>query len=190
MSKLFLVRHGPTNRKGLIGWTDVPVDLADTDMHQRLDARLPDIPVISSTLIRAVGTADAFLGERPRLPHHKDLREFHFGDWEEKSATDVSETAPELAKNYWSNPGHHAPPGGESWDQGAARMTKAIDDLMEAHGDIIVVAHMGVVLTQIARAARIAPVKALAFKIDNYSVTTLERLDHAYWRVLGINHVY
>ena len=58
------------------------------------------------------------------------------------------------------------------------------------HGDIIVVAHMGVVLTQIARAARIAPVKALAFKIDNYSVTTLERLDHAYWRVLGINHVY
>ena len=37
------------------------------------------------------------------------------------------------------------------------------------------------------RAARMTAKAALAFKIDNLSVTTLEYTD-PHWRVLGVNH--
>ena len=190
MTKLYLVRHGPTNRKGLIGWTDVPVDLSETARLKALNEHLPNLPVVSSDLKRASMTADGFAGQRRRLDHDNNLREFHFGDWEDKSVQEVETAHPELAKNYWSEPGEHAPPNGESWDQGYMRMSNAIDGHLEEQGDIIIVCHMGVILTQIARATKMPAQHALSFKIDNYSVTTLERLKEPYWRVLGVNHIY
>ena len=190
MSRLFLVRHGPTHVKGLIGWTDVDVDLSNTGALKRLTDRLPNCPITSSDLKRATKTADAIADMRLRINPDPQLRELNFGDWEGQTGSEVAKTHPELAKNYWSNPGPHAPPNGESWDVAAARFSDAADRLMASHGDVIIVAHMGVIMTQIARAARIDPHSALAFQIDNLSVTTLERLDETHWRILGINHIY
>ena len=190
MSRFWFVRHGPTHKDGLIGWTDAPADLSDHGAIARLNAHLPQKAlVISSPLIRCTATADALSSGRTRLAHDPDLRELHFGDWEDKTFSQVSKTDPVLSRSYWSNPGEHAPPGGESWNSAAARVGRGVDRLVENHPDtdIIVVAHFGAILTQVQRAARMDAKSALAFKIDNLSVTRIEHLGQA-WRVLGVNH--
>lgn len=173
MTRLWLVRHGPTHAKAFAGWRDIPADLSDTKALARLNAHLPaTAPVISSDLIRASVTADALCQDRLRLPNDPDLREFHFGDWDGLGFAEVSERWPDLSRRYWEEPGHISPPGGESWVTAAARVDAAIDRLTR-HPEVIVVAHFGAILTQFQRAAGISPFEALAQRIDNLSVTCL-----------------
>jgi alpha-ribazole phosphatase len=173
MTRFWLVRHGPTHAKAFAGWRDIPADLSDTAALDRLNAYLPaGAPVISSDLIRATATADALSAHRPRLPHDPDLREFHFGDWDGLGFAEVAERWPDLSRRYWEEPGHVAPPGGESWVAAAARIDRAMDRLPR-HPDIVIVAHFGVILTQIQRAAGLTPTEAVAHQIDNLSVTCL-----------------
>lgn len=191
MTKLWLVRHGPTHRDGLIGWTDAPADLSDTDALARLDAHLPkNALLVSSDLSRTVDTAATLIKGRQLIAPRSDLREFHFGDWENRTFDDISSTDPDLSLNYWSSPGETAPPNGESWDTGYARMSSAVDQLVVDHAgrDIIIVAHFGVILSQVQRATSMPAKSVLAFKIDNLSVTCIEHLNPA-WRVLGVNHL-
>ena len=90
MSRLFLVRHGPTHVKAMVGWTDVKADLTDAAALARLRASLPQKALmVSSDLRRAIDTADALQVRQTRLPHEMGLREMHFGDWEMKTFNDV-----------------------------------------------------------------------------------------------------
>ncbi|MGO4908550.1 histidine phosphatase family protein [Pseudorhodobacter sp. W20_MBD10_FR17] len=184
MTKFHFVRHGPTHAKTLVGWSDLPADLSDTAAIARLSDHLPDAPVISSTLLRATATADAIQGRRPRLPHDADLREIHFGDWELQHFTEVEDQA--RIRRFWEEPGSIAPPNGESWDVVCARVNTAIDRLM-AHDTIIIVAHFGVILTQVQRALGIGGYEAFSHKIDNLSVTDIT-YDGA-WSAGRINHI-
>ena len=185
MTRLWLVRHGPTHAKAFAGWRDIPADLSDTEALSRLNAHLPaNVPVISSDLVRASATADALCQNRPRLPHDPDLREFHFGDWDGLGFAEVSARWPDLSRRYWEEPGHISPPGGESWVAAAARIDAAIDRLAQ-HPEVIVVAHFGAILTQYQRAAGMTPYEALAQGIDNLSVTCLTLDPPA---VLSVNH--
>jgi alpha-ribazole phosphatase len=173
MSRIWLIRHGPTHAKSFVGWTDVPADLSDTVALERLENALPDgVPVISSTLDRAVKTADAIQGARPRLPHDPRLRETHFGDWENLTWSQIQTRDAALARRVFETPGHHAPPGGESWHDFYARVHTGIDAIT---GDAIVVAHMGVILAVLQRALGCTAYEALGHKIDNLSVTQITR---------------
>jgi alpha-ribazole phosphatase len=187
VTRFWWVRHGPTHAKAFAGWRDIPADLSDTAKLARLNAYLPpNAPVISSDLIRATATADALCQVRPRLPHDPDLREFHFGDWDGLGFAEVAERWPDLSRLYWEEPGHIAPPGGESWHQGSARVAQAVTR-MAALPDVIIVAHFGVILTQYQRAAGLTPVAALSQEIDNLSVTCLTFSAGA-WGVDSVNH--
>lgn len=191
MTRLWWVRHGPTHARAFAGWRDIPADLSDTAALARLHAYLPaDAVLVSSDLIRAVATADAVARGRQRLPHEPGLREFHFGDWDGMEFAEVSARWPSLSRQYWEEPGHVAPPNGESWITAEARITAAADALIAAHPgrDIVLVAHFGAILTQLARAAGISPYEALAHKIDNLSVTCLAHMAPG-WRVECINHL-
>jgi len=183
------VRHGPTHAKGLVGWSDLAADLSDHDAIARLQALLPEQAlVVSSDLRRASKTADAIAGNRHRLPHAPQLREFNFGAWEEKTFAQVAKTDPDLSRAFWTTPGEVSPPDGESWNQTAARVGRFVDQLNRQHAgaDIVAVAHVGVILTQLQRAGKMAATSALSFKIDNLSVTRLQYLDPD-WRILGVN---
>ena len=92
---------------------------------------------------------------------------------------------------YWDAPGDVAPPGGESWNVVAARVNDAVDRLLTDHagGDVIVVAHFGVILTQVQRALGIGARDAFGHRIDNLSVTELH-LGATGWREARINHVF
>lgn len=186
MSRFWMVRHGPTHAKSMVGWSDIPADLSDHAALSRLQAYLPDAPVISSDLVRATATADAVQGTRQRLPHHRDLREIHFGDWELRNFAEVEAESPELIRAYWEQPGDIRPPGGESWHEVQARVNNAIDSLIGTAPDIIVVCHFGVILTQVQRALGISAYDAFANRIDNLSVTDVE-FDNS-WHVGAINY--
>lgn len=186
MTRLWLVRHGPTHAKSMVGWSDIPADLSDTAAISRLRDYLPDAPVVSSDLIRATATADALV-RAARLPHDPALREINFGAWELRTFPEVEAEDPTTIRAYWETPGHIAPPGGESWNAVRRRVDDAIDGYLTAgHENLIVVAHFGMILTQVQRALGIGAYAAFGHKIDNLSVTDL-RYDGG-WTVGRINH--
>lgn len=193
MSRVFWVRHGPTHAKTMVGWSDIPADLSDTAQLARLDAHLPENTiVISSDLIRASATADAIMGTRTRLPHDPDLREINFGDWELQRFNDIEDTA--HIRAYWETPGDIAPPNGESWHTVAARVDGAVARLLRAHPDrdFVIVAHFGVILTQLQQALRLSAYDAFGHKIDNLSVTELHYTKingKIEWRAEIFNHL-
>ena len=190
MTRFFWVRHGPTHSRALIGRTDLPADLTDRAALDRLSSFLPaSALVVSSDLIRAVATADALQSDRPRLPHDPQLREFDFGDWEGLPAAEVAIRWPEESRAYWERPGDSAPPGGESWNAAAARVTSAATRLADTHPgrDIVAVVHFGVILTQLQRARGCSAYDVLAQRIEPLSVTCLS-LTAQGWTVAEINH--
>jgi broad specificity phosphatase PhoE len=187
MTRLWLVRHGPTHAKAMVGWSDIPADLSDEAALTRLRRYLPDAPVVSSDLSRAVTTADA-LQRTARLPHDPALREINFGAWEMRTFTEVEAEDPQRIRAYWDTPGEVAPPDGESWDTVRKRVSDAIDRyLTQAFPDLIVVAHFGAILTQLQRAKSISGFEAFGHRIDNLSVTQLG-YDGRHWTVGAINH--
>ncbi len=185
MTRLWLVRHGPTHAKSMVGWSDLPADLSDTAAIARLRDYLPDAPVVSSDLSRATATADA-LAPQHRLPHNPALREIHFGAWELRKFSEVEAEDPDTIRAFWEQPGLIAPPGGESWNMVRARVDDAIDSYL-THDNLIVVAHFGAILTQVQRALGIDAYAAFSHKIDNLSVTDLCN-DQGQWQVGRINH--
>lgn len=170
MTRLWLVRHGPTHLRRMVGHADPPADLSDLAALARLSAALPRAPVVSSDLLRAAATADAIAGDRPRLPHERDLREFDYGDWDGRPFHEIDSPA---LRAYFDDPGDRRAPNGESWNDVDRRVTAALARLA-AGPDLIVVAHMGVILTQWARATGQPPFRALAQKIDNLSLTRID----------------
>ena len=190
MTRFWLVRHGPTHQKTLTGWRDVPADLSDTAAVDRLARHLPDDAVIvSSDLKRARMTAEAIAAGRTMLPPRQTLREFDFGDWDGVHHADVSARHPELSRRFWEDPGDPAPPGGESWHMVTRRVAASLRDLAatQAADKVIVVGHMGMIMTTIALCGGGA-YAAMGHRIDPLSVTDVT-YGRQGWQLGRINHL-
>ena len=187
MTRFHLVRHGPTHAKTMLGWTDLPADLSDQGALDRLNAHLPDAPVVSSDLGRAIATADVLTGPRPRLPHDPALREIHFGLWEGQSFAAAEAENPTLIRAFWETPGPVAAPGGESWDDLTHRVWAALDRF-HTHPDLIIVAHFGSILAGLQRGLQVSATQVFAHKIDNLSVTQIN-FDAGVWSTGRVNHI-
>ena len=173
MTTWWWVRHGPTHRKEMVGWTDAPADLSDSAHLDWLRQTLPDnAPIVSSDLSRAIETADVIQGSRTRLGHSHALREIHFGDWEGKHFDDINQTSDSHIRRFWEEPGDIKAPNGEGWHDLAARVSDFVDAQPQV-ADIIAVAHMGTILTQVQRALSLSNYDTLSHRIDNLSVTKL-----------------
>ncbi len=80
MTRFFLMRHGPTHAKSMVGWSDLPADLSDHAALARIEAYLPkDAIVVSSDLSRAIETAAAMQGRGQRVEHDLGRREWIWG---------------------------------------------------------------------------------------------------------------
>ncbi len=184
MTRWWWVRHGPTHARTMVGWTDLPADLGDGSALARLRDILPrEARVLSSDLSRARDTARA-LGFEPE--EDPALRELHYGAWEGLAHDDPA-VDPALARRFWDAPGDVAPPGGESWNALTARLSPLIARQNALGGDVIAVAHMGVILAALAHATAMAPATALAFRVAPLSLTRLDWLGGP-WAVDRINH--
>ncbi|MDR5653688.1 histidine phosphatase family protein [Ruixingdingia sedimenti] len=190
-TRFWWLRHGPTHAPGVIGWSDLPADLSDRGRLARLDAALPaDAVLVSSDLRRAVATADAVQARRTRLPHDPALRELHFGTWETLTREEIAARDAAALSAFWGTPGDVPAPGGESWNQLAARVAAATDRLAALHPgrDIVVVAHLGVIVSAIARATGLPPAQAMRQPLDNLSLTETT-LTAGRWQAGRINHL-
>lgn len=185
---LYLVRHGPTHARVMVGWTDLAADLSDKAAIARLSAHLPArAHLISSDLIRARATADTLASPtRPRLPDDPALREIHFGAWEMRGFAEVQAEAPDHIRAFWEAPGTIRPPGGESWNDVVARVAAALARLPA--GDAIVVCHFGAILAALQTHLGLTATQAFGHKIDPLSVTRLAP-QGTRWLAPAINHL-
>ena len=144
----------------MVGWSDLPADLSDTAKIARVSAALPaGVPIISSDLIRTIATADALATGRDRLSHDPDLREMHFGAWEQRAFAEIEAEDPERIAAFWFDL--------------TARVNRAVDRLLALERPLVVVAHFGVILTQIERVTGISTEEAFGHWIEPLSITTL-----------------
>ena len=189
MSHIFFVRHGPTHLKSMVGWSNVPADLSDSAKLARLGQILPKSgSVISSDLKRAVDTADALNLPQIRLPNEPGLRELNFGDWELKTFSDINATDHDRVFAFFDTPGAISAPNGENWNNFCRRVNAVVDNLIssEFNQPFVIIAHFGVIISQIQRAEGQGAKYSMRHKIDNLSLTHLT-CRRSKWGVHKIN---
>jgi broad specificity phosphatase PhoE len=158
---IVLVRHGETDwnlERRFQGHADTPLneagriqaaELADALGSERISA------VYSSPLRRAHETA-AIVAARLGLDVRalEALREIHVGDWEGLTIDEAKDRYPGSTTVDW----HSGWPGGETYDQLAARVLPALAALAREHVDerILVVTHAGPVRAALAAAMELS----------------------------------
>jgi probable phosphoglycerate mutase len=148
-ARIVLVRHGEStwNAEGrLQGQADPPL----SELGRREAAALAPLlggfateRVLTSDLRRARETA-VELGH-PEAAPDPVWREIDVGAWQGR---DLAELPPGQEPSWRG--GDLVPPGGERWEELAARVADALDALAEAGGNWLVVTHGGVVRAAVA----------------------------------------
>jgi alpha-ribazole phosphatase len=195
------VRHAPVPDGGYIyGQRDLDCDCADAELFAILARELPaDAVWLTSNLVRTRQTAAAIIaaGERHAAIEPvvvPDFAEQHLGEWQglERRAFYSSRRIGTHA--LWFAAADERPPGGESFADLAARVFPVVMRLNEEHRgrDIVAVTHGGTIRAALAQALDVPLQTALAFTVENCSLT---RIDHllpddgpGLWRVVAVNH--
>jgi len=203
-TRFWWVRHAPVRHGGRIyGQADLSCDCSQTALFAGLAGQLPgDAVWVTSNLRRTHETAAAIIragvaGPQP-IPGPEalaiaDLAEQHFGAWQGLTYDALRQSRNGDFHRFWHAPAYEAPPDGESFVAVIERVARAIHDLVAAHAgrDIIAVAHGGTIRAALALALGLDPEAALAFSIDNCSLTRIDRIDGPgmghNWRVATVN---
>ncbi|MFQ5984009.1 MAG: histidine phosphatase family protein [Alphaproteobacteria bacterium] len=193
------VRHAPVaGRKGRIyGVMDVEADVADEAALSALAGRLPGAALwVTSHLMRAKQTATALAAAGADIETcvvEPDLAEQDFGSWQGLTYAEIDQARGASKSRFWLAPARHTPPGGESFADVAARVTRVVTRLNAAHGgrDIVAVAHGGPIRAALGLALGLDLETALRFSIDHLSLTRLDHIRGAdgddAWRVVAVN---
>lgn len=185
---LYLIRHAPTHRKSMVGWSDVDADFSDVRRFDELDAFLPKpAQLVSSDLRRTIGTADLLNNGRVRLNHCPDLREINFGDWELQTFFEIQQTHAAEIRTFYETPGTVTAPNGECWNGFYNRIHSGFDGLLQrTQGPLIAAVHFGVVIAAIQRSLSVSAYDAFSHQIDNLSLTHI-CIKNGTWAAMRIN---
>ena len=170
-ARLVLVRHGQSawNAEGrLQGQADPPLSKLGRREAVALRGLLGGFDsgrVLTSDLRRTRETAAA-LGHPEAVPDPV-WREIDVGEWAGRLLADL----PAGPDPSWRG-GDLVPPGGERWDELAARVADAVDALVQQGGDWLVVTHGGVIRAAVSYVSG-ADARRMAGP-GNASVTVLE----------------
>ncbi|OUS11325.1 hypothetical protein A9Q97_07345 [Rhodospirillales bacterium 47_12_T64] len=181
------IRHAPvTENNGTIyGNQDLNCDCSNKDAFKALASIVPKNAVwVTSNLKRTKQTAEAVQAEMttfdfPAFIEAPELQEQSFGDWQGMTHKELGEIRGDAWHRFWLAPAAEAPPSGESFEALIHRVSKAIDELNEAHKgkDIIAVTHGGTIRAAVAKALDLTPEKALGLTVGNLSLTRLDHYD-------------
>ncbi len=183
--RLILVRHGQTEWNKQIrfqGIADIPLD--DEGMRQaeflsqRIASWPPDV-IYTSPLNRAKSTAQIISRQFDIQPIIvPELIEVNFGIWEGVSIPQLEHDDPEAITRWKADPFFNVPEGGESWPEICERLSRAMNAIISAgHERVIVVAHGGVMRVLIAMILGIDPHKAWNVEASNCGMTGIEIVD-------------
>ncbi|MGH7053700.1 MAG: histidine phosphatase family protein [Stellaceae bacterium] len=203
-TRFWWVRHAPVPHGGRIyGQSDLSCDCSDAEVFSGLAGQLPQGAVwVTSTLRRTHETAAAIIAAGlvgpdptpgPEALALADLAEQNFGVWQGLTYEDLRRSRAGEFHRFWHAPAHLAPPGGESFVAMMARIARAVHSLVAAYPgrDILLVAHGGTIRAALALALGLEPEAALAFTIENCSLTRIDHIDgpgqgHG-WRIVTVN---
>jgi glucosyl-3-phosphoglycerate phosphatase len=171
--RLILVRHGESTwnaEERLQGQLDPPLSERGREQAGSLAQIVDGVPperVICSDLGRARETAELMGLEPARFDQR--WREIDIGEWGGKLAGEIDAESDE--RTNWRG-GPRTAPDGETWDAFAARISGAVDELVQAGGTWLVVCHGGCIRVA---TAHLTGADALALgSPPNASLTTFD----------------
>lgn len=203
LTRWWWIRHAPVPDGGFIyGQRDLDCDCGDAEVFATLARELPaDAVWLTSNLVRTRQTAAAILAAAADGRHGAieplavpDLAEQHLGEWQGLERRAFYEQRNIGTRTLWFAAADERPLGGESFADLTTRVFPTIERLNGEHGgrDIVAVTHGGTIRAALALALAIPLQTALAFTVENCSLT---RLDHlatddgpGLWRVVAVNH--
>jgi broad specificity phosphatase PhoE len=145
VTRLIFVRHGETDwntARRLQGQADVglsPTGRAQVEALRPLIAQLSVDGVTASDLRRTRESSAALGFVAPRLDRR--LREADLGAWTARSIEELRIDEGE-AYSAW-RAGDYTPPGAEGWDAMVTRVCAALNELVAAGGNHLIVTHGG-----------------------------------------------
>ena len=199
VTRWWWLRHAPVTGHGgrLYGQTDLPADTGDRARFDALARALPAGAVWLTSALRRTRETAAAIAEAghavPRCAVEPDLGEQDFGAWQGLTWDELAAMRGGLAHKHWVAPARFTPPDGESFLSVIERVAPVIARRTARHGggDIVAVAHGGTIRAALARALDLEPERALAFAVDNLSITRLDHIDGpamgGAWRVVSVN---
>jgi len=154
MTTVFFVRHGEVEgnsgeRRTFAGWGDKPLTVRGQRQAEKIAERLAGekvAAVYASDLQRACLTAGAIAGRHGlQAVCDKALREVHYGEWEDRSVSEIESQWSELWRRRVADPVGVAPPGGESYADLWARVQPCFEAILARHTDdnVVIVGHNG-----------------------------------------------
>jgi broad specificity phosphatase PhoE len=151
MLRLHFLRHGQTamSRADVFcgGQLDPPLTedgLAMAEAFAQAYRHVEWRAIYSSPLNRAMSTA-APLARLLAMPveSREELAELHYGQWDGKTADEISRTNHVEYERWVADPAWNPPTGGETAVALAQRMTRAVEEIAAAYdgGNVLVVSH-------------------------------------------------
>ncbi len=175
---LDMMRHGePVGGRKYRGQVDDPLsEKGWAQMQAAVGEALPWTRIVSSPLVRCRAFAET-LAESHGLPLALDdrLKEVGFGDWEGRTAAEIEADAPGTLARFKADPVNARPAGAEPLAEFHARVSAALDDIIERHGGehVLLVGHAGVMRMALAWALRIPLEHAYRIEVATASITRL-----------------
>jgi alpha-ribazole phosphatase/probable phosphoglycerate mutase len=182
MTSIFLVRHGETtwNTQGRFqGHSDTPLSATGQRQANALSNYLNGESlqaIYSSDLRRAWDTAKIInTPHKLEVKPNPQLREMNFGSWEGLDFREIQDKFPEKLAEWQNNIMTTAPPGGENLEQLVTRVQAAYGDIINNNpeGDILLVAHGGVLQVLLCFVLDLSPLKYWQFRLAPGSLSEI-----------------
>jgi alpha-ribazole phosphatase/probable phosphoglycerate mutase len=183
--RILLARHGQSEWNAIRrfqGSSDVGLSALGRRQAEALACAVRArqlVAVYSSPLRRAVETAaPAVAGGALELTIVPELAELGLGDWEGRTVDEVQALEGDPYRRWLAAPLDCAPPGSESLLGVCDRVQAAIERIRLAHareqeGDVLVVAHGGVISTYACHLLGLSLNALWRLRVDNASITTV-----------------
>ncbi len=109
------------------------------------------------------------------LEINKQFKEIDFGEWEDKTPSQILKEDADLLNAWWQSPTHITPPNGEDFLDFKARVLKAFKEtLQEYQGKrILIVAHSGVIRVIIMNILGMPDANLFSLNINNASFSKI-----------------
>jgi probable phosphoglycerate mutase len=193
-TRLILVRHGETDhtaRRLYSGRGDAVLTPRGLEQAAAVASRVgPVAAVVTSPLSRCARTAELIAEAAGGVPVRvdPDLVECDFGKWEGLSFAQVSERWPDEMRD-WLGSSAFAPPGGESFDEVAVRVSRAVERLRSEYpGErVAVVSHVSPIKLILRNALAAGPEFLYRCYLDPAGMSTVDFWPDGGIAVRGVN---
>jgi len=189
-----LLRHGETTAgHRFIGSTDVALtEKGWQQMHKAIQLAHDYDAVITSPLIRCLDFSKKITKlNDSSLDIKDDLRELHFGCWENKLSEELWVSDKELLERFWQNPVENTPLNAEALKDFNARVNTCFESILmkTKNKKLLIVSHAGVIKIILANILSIPLNKINNLNIAHASLSQI-RLDVVEGeKYLSVNHI-